>query len=47
MVGAHLIEYTAKRNELESDSSSTIAMVVRRTQNDGVVVLWHIQHGIG
>ena len=30
MVGAHLIEYTAERNELESDSSSTTAMVVQR-----------------
>ena len=31
MVGAHLIKYTVERNELESDSSSTTAMVVRWT----------------
>ena len=37
-VGAHLIEYTVERNELESDSSSTTAMAVRRTQNGGVVL---------
>ena len=35
-VKARLIEYTTERNELESDSSSTTTMEVRRTQNGGV-----------
>ena len=36
-VGAHLIEYTAERNELESESSSTTSM-----ENGDAVVLRQI-----
>ena len=38
-VKARLIEYTTERNELESDSSSTVTMAVWRTQNDSAAVL--------
>ena len=47
MVGARLIDYTAERNELELDTSSTVAMALKQIQNGGVAVLWKIQHDIG
>ena len=46
-IGAHLIEYTTERNELESDSSSTTAMAVRRTQNGARGGALADKHGIG